>query len=215
MATQIDERGESSTGALRPQVEGVEPFVLHFGPVLHRLSDDEFIEFCQLNEDWRFELSGEGDLIIMSPTGAKSGRRNAKFIYRFSAWAEQDGTGQVFDSSTMFTLPNGAKRSPDLAWIRNERWNALSDEEQEKFSPLGPDFVAEIRSRTDSLKFLQRKMEEYIANGAQLGWLFDPRHRRVYVSRPNAPVEVFDDPETLSGEPLLRGFVLNVREIWD
>jgi Uma2 family endonuclease len=128
---------------------------------------------------------------------------------------EKDGTGQAFDSSTVFTLPNGAKRSPDFAWVVNERWDALTEEEQERFPPLCPDFVVELRSRTDTLKNLRQKMEEYLANGAQLGWLIDPQERRVYVYGLGAAVEVLDDPRTVSGQPLLRGLVLELPEIWD
>lgn len=190
------------------------PLVLHFGAMLKKFTDDEFYKFCQLNEEWRIELSSKGDLIIMPPTGTKSGLRNFKLTVRFGEWVETDGTGQGFDSSTMFTLPNGAKRSPDLAWIKNERWQSLTKEQQEKFAPICPDFVVELRSRTDSLKTLKEKMQEYIENGAQLGWLIDPLKKKVYIYRPHREVERLDDPEHLSGEPLLSGFTLNVRELW-
>jgi Uma2 family endonuclease len=189
--------------------------VLHFNSVLKRMTADEFYEFCQLNRDLRLELTSEGDLIIMPPTGSKSGHRNLKLSIKLGLWAEQDGTGQAFDSSTGFALPNGAKRSPDFAWIANERWNALTQDEQEKFAPLCPDFVVELRSPTDSLKTLQRKMEEYIANGAQLGWLIDPLERRVYIYRPQTGVVELDNPQTVSGDPALRGLALNLEEIWD
>ncbi len=151
----------------------------------------------------------------MPPAGGKTGNRNAKLAVRFGLWAERDGTGLGFDSSSLFSLPNGAKRSPDLSWIKKERWEALSEKEQEKFSPICPDFVVELRSPSDSLKRLRKKMEEYGANGAQLGWLLDPSARKVYVYRPGAEVEVLDDPETVSGEPPLRGFTLDVRAIWE
>ena len=151
----------------------------------------------------------------MSPTGGKTGRRNAKLTVAFGVWAEKDGTGQVFDSSTLFTLPNTAKRSPDVAWVRNERWNALSPEEQDEFPPLCPDFVVELRSRTDSLRTLEEKMEEYMSNGAELGWLLDPSERRVHIYRAGAEPEVLEDPQEVSGEPLLKGFVLDVQALWD
>ncbi len=192
-----------------------EPVVLHFELPLRKMTAQEFFEFCQLNRDLRLELTSEGDLIIMPPTGGKSGRRNSKLNLRLAAWTEKDGTGQAFDSSTVFTLPNGAKRSPDFAWVGNERWDALTEEEQEQFPPLCPDFVVELRSRTDTLKNLRQKMEEYTANGAQLGWLIDPQERRVYVYRPGAAVEELEDPRAVSGEPLLRGLELQLREIWD
>jgi Uma2 family endonuclease len=192
-----------------------EPLVLHFSSVLRKLSEDEFYEFCRLNDEQPIELTSEGDLLIMSPTGGKTGIRNFNLLGQFGSWVKQDGTGQGFDSSTLFTLPNRAKRSPDFAWVRNERWQALTEEQQEKFPPLCPDFVVELRSPTDSLKFLRRKLEEYLANGAQLGWLIDPFERKVYVYRPQAAVEVLAEPQTVSGEPLLRGFTLNLQEIWD
>lgn len=191
------------------------PLVLHFGPVLGKMSEREFYEFCQLNKELRIELTGEGDLVIMPPTGGKTGRRNSKLTRRLTAWAEEDGTGQPFDSSTGFTLPNGAKRSPDFAWITNERWDALTESEQEEFPPLCPDFVVELRSRTDALAPLQKKMKEYIENGARLGWLLDPTRKKVYVYRPRAAVEILDDPKVVSGEPILRGFTLDVRAIWE
>jgi Uma2 family endonuclease len=193
----------------------VEPLVLHFQPILEKLSDEVFYEFCLANDRWRIERTAEGDIIIMPPTGGKTGIRNFKLIGQFSAWVEADGTGKGFDSSTIFKLPNSAQRSPDLAWVKNERWQALTDEEQEKFPPLCPDFVVELRSRTDSLKSLQANMQEYIDNGAQLGWLIDPFERKVYVYRPQHQAESFDDPQTLSGAPLLSGFVLDVQELWD
>lgn len=197
---------------LTPTEERDETLVLHFGRVMDA---DEFYDFCMRNEDLNLELSSEGDLIIVPPTGGKTGNRNLKLAVAFGVWAEQDGTGVGFDSSSMFSLPNGAKRSPDLCWIKKERWEALSEKEQEKFSPLCPDFVVELRSPSDSLKRLQKKMEEYTENGAQLGWLLDPSDRKVYVYRPGAEVEVLEDPETVSGEPLLRGFTLDVRALWE
>ncbi|MDT5268937.1 MAG: hypothetical protein QOH49_1123 [Acidobacteriota bacterium] len=195
-----------------PTEEKDEALVIHLG---WKMDADEFYEFCMRHEDLNLELSSEGDLIIVPPTGGKTGRRNSKLTVRFGLWAEKDGTGETFDSSSMFSLPNGAKRSPDLSWIKKERWEALSDKEQERFSPLCPDFVVELRSPSDSLKRLQKKMEEYVENGAQLGWLLDPSTRRVYVYRSGAEVEVLEDPEAVSGEPLLRGFTLDVRALWE
>ncbi|MBI2876469.1 MAG: Uma2 family endonuclease, partial [Candidatus Tectomicrobia bacterium] len=151
------------------------------------LSDEQFHRLCQNNRDLRIELTAQGELIIMPPTGSKTGWRNAKIIHRLTAWAEQDRSGLTFDSSTGFTLPNGAKRSPDAAWIRRERWEALTEEEQEGFAPICPDFVLELRSPADKLSMVQDKMHEYMENGAQLGWLIDPKERRVYVYRPGQP----------------------------
>src|ERR1044071_4211247 len=156
------------------------------------LTDEQFYRLCQDNPDLRFELTAQRELVIMSPTGSKTGWRNSKINQRLANWTEQDGTGVAFDSSTGFTLPNGAKRSPDAAWVRRETWEALTDEQQEEFAPLCPDFVIELRSANDSLASLQAKMEEYIANGSRLGWLFDPKDMRGYVYRPNQAVECLD-----------------------
>lgn len=213
MTIHVEERPETLSATII-QAER-EPLVVRFGPLLKQVSEDEFFDFCQLNRDLRIERTSEGDIIIMPPTGAETGGRNFNLVAIFGAWSRQDGTGKGFDSSTGFTLPNGAVRSPDLAWIRRERWEALAVAKRKKFAPICPDFAAEIRSETDSLKALQEKMQEYIENGVQLGWLFDPKERKVYVYRPPAAVEIFADPPTLSGEPLLKGFVLNVREIWE
>lgn len=192
-----------------------EPIVVHFEPSKLTMSDEEFFEFCQLNPELRIERSSEGDIIVMPPTGGKTGIQNVKLIVALGSWSEKDGTGQAFDSSTEFILPNTAGRSPDASWIRNERWSSLSEKEQEQFPPLCPDFVVELRSRTDSLKTLQSKMDEYIANGAQLGWLIDPIERKVHVYRPGRTSEILNDPETVSGDPLLKNFVLDVRQLWD
>ena len=200
---------------LTPVEQSADALVLHFSPLMKKLGEDGFFEFCMLNKDLRIELTSAGDLIIMSPTGGKTGIRNFKLIVGFGAWAEKDGTGKGFESSTVFSLPNGAKRSPDLAWVRNERWNRLSEEEQERFPPLCPDFVVELRSPSDSLRALQDKMQEYIENGAQLGWLIDPFEKKVYIYRTQSTVEVFDDPQAVSGDPLLRGFTLDVQSLWE
>ena len=150
----------------------------------------------------------------MPPTGSETGWRNNEISYSLTAWTQQDGTGLAFDSSTGFTLPNGAKRSPDASWIRRERWNALTKDQRVGFAPLCPDFVVELRSPTDLLCILQDKMQEYIDNGARLGWLINPIDKQVYVYRPSQPVESLDNPATLSGDPVLPGFVLRVQELW-
>jgi Uma2 family endonuclease len=200
------------TATLTPIEEKDEALVLHFNK---KMSADEFYDFCMLNRDLNLELTSEGDLIIMPPTGLKTGNRNFKLTASFAAWVEKDGTGLGFDSSSLCSLPNGAKRSPDLCWIRKERWEALTEREQERFSPVCPDFVVELRSPSDSLKRLQKKMEEYIENGAQLGWLIDPLKKKVHVYRPRIAAEILDDPQTVSGEPVLPGFTLDVRMLWD
>lgn len=183
-------------------------------PFVGKVSDEQYLEFCEHNPDLRVERTAKGDLIIMSPTGGKSGRQNFYLTTHFGLWAEKDGTGKGFDSSTEFSLPNGAKRMPDVSWVRNERWNALSDRQKEQFPPLCPDFVIELKSPTDRLKNLQEKMEEYLANGAQLGWLIDPFEKKIHVYRPGAGVEVLEDPKEISGEPLLKGFTLDVQALW-
>ena len=167
----------------------LEPLVLHFSPLLKKWSEQEFYEFCRLNPELSLELTSEGDLIIMPPTGGKTGKQNLKLSVRLGSWAEGDGTGEAFDSSTVFTLPNGAKRSPDLSWVRKERWNQLSEKEQEQFPPLCPDFVVELRSPSDTIRALQDKMQEYIENGAQLGWLIDPP-ASVFADQPDGHVAV-------------------------
>ncbi len=196
-------------------IDKTRPSVIHFGRILQRLSDRDFFEFCQLNKDWRIERTADGDLIIMPPTGGETGRLNFVIAGLFSAWVERDGTGFGFDSSTGFTLPNGAKRSPDLAWIRRNRWEKLTQSEREEFLPLCPDFVVEIRSKSDSLGSLQTKMEEYISNGASLGWLIDPIEKRVYVYRPSEQTQQLENPKMISGEPVLRGFSLESKRLWD
>jgi Uma2 family endonuclease len=197
------------------EVTEVKPLVLHFNAFVRKFGEHDFYEFCMANKDLSIELTSEGDLIIMPPTGGKTGIRNFKLIAQFGRWAETDGTGQAFDSSTIFKLPNGAHRSPDLAWARNERWQTLTEEQQEKFPPLCPDFVVELRSRTDSLKTLQAKMQEYIDNGAQLGWLIDPVERKVHVYRPGVAVKILDNPQSVSGDAVLSGFTLDVQSLWD
>jgi len=188
--------------------------VVDFSPLATKVSDEEFAELCRLNPELQIERTSEGELVIVAPTSGKTGRRNAKLIAQAINWAERDGSGQVFDSSTLFTLPNSARRSPDLSWIRNQRWDALTLEQQEQFPPLCPDFVVELRSRTDSLKDLDQKMQEYLANGAQLGWLIDPLERKVHIYRAGIAVEIINNPETVSGEPLLKGFILAVQVLW-
>jgi Uma2 family endonuclease len=192
---------------------GHPPLVVHFRPVFE-MTEEQFFEFCQLNRDLRIERDAHGDLIIMPPTGLETGGRNAEITMQLRVWAKRAGTGTSFDSSTGFRLPNGAVRSPDGSWVRKERFEALSKEQRKTFAPLCPDFVIKLRSPTDSLDVTKEKMREYVENGAQLGWLIDPEQRRVYVYRPGSSVEELDDPEILSGDPLLAGFTLDLREVW-
>ena len=184
------------------------PFKLNVRGV--QLTEEQFARLCQENPDLRLEVTAQQELIIMAPTGLETGRRNSTLTQRLANWAEANGTGLTFDSSTLFTLPNGAKRSPDVSWIRHARWDALSDEQKDDFAPICPDFVTELRSRSDRLATLQEKMEEYLANGATLGWLIDPLEKKVHIYRPGTPAEVLDNPSEISGDPLLKGFVLKL-----
>ena len=179
-----------------------------------KLTEEQFMRLCQENPELRIELTAKGELVIMPPTGSKTGLRNSTLTYELVAWAKIDSTGLVFDSSTLFTLPNGAKRSPDASWVRRDRWDALTEEQQEGAAPLCPDLVVELRSPTDRLSILQEKLQEYLDNGARLGWLIDPLDKRAYIYRPGQPVEALDNPTTLSGAPVLPGFVLQVHELW-
>ena len=201
-----------SMTTVTPSVEN-SPLVLHLKPIIN-LTDEEFFEFCQINRDLRIERTTNGELLIMSPTGSDTGNRNAKLIVQLGIWAERDGTGTYFDSSTGFTLSNGAERSPDAAWIKLERWNALTPEQQQKFAPICPDFVVELRSASDNLAPLKTKMEEYIDNGASLGFLIDRKNRDVYIYRSGVGVECLKNPATVSGESVLPGFVLDLSKIW-
>ena len=190
------------------------PLVLRLAPAID-MSDQQFFALCQLNRDLRIERTCQGDLVILPPTGSETGNINFKLTGAFCHWVDADGTGVGFDSSTGFTLPNGAKRSPDLAWVKRSRWEALTKEQREAFAPLCPDFVAELRSPSDALAYVQAKMQEYLDNGAQLGWLIDPIEKKVYVYRPQAPVACLDHPQAVSGDPVLPGFVLEMGNVWD
>lgn len=190
--------------------ENTESLVLRLGPPDERPSDEEFERLVARYPELRIEMTSEGEVIMMAPVVTEGGNRNFTLTGRFGVWVEADNTGVGFDSSTGFTLPNGAKRSPDVSWIRRERWNALPDEQKNAFALICPDFVVELRSKSDRLITLQRKMEEYAANGAQLGWLLDPLERKVHIYRPHASVEILDDPPELSGDPVLRGFILKL-----
>ena len=178
------------------------------------LSGEDFDQLCRDNPDTRMELTAKGELILMAPTGSKTGLRNSELNRQFANWAKADGTGLVFDSSTGFVLPNGARRSPDVAWVVRGRWDALTEAEQETFAPLCPDFVIDLRSPSDDLTMLREKMLEYIANGARMAWLIDPMRRRVYIYRPNRDMELLEEPERVSGEPELPGFVLYMKDLW-
>ena len=196
-----------------PQVE-IHPVVLKLTPVVN-LTDDQLFELCQLNGDWRIEYTAQGELIVMPPTGGETSNRNAEITYQVQSWTRVDQTGVAFDSSGGFKLPNGATRSPDAAWVRRSRLAGLTGEQKQKFLPLCPDFVVELRSPTENLQAVLDKMQEYLGNGAQLGWLLDPLTRRVHVYLPQRSPEIIEAPSTVSADPLLPGFVLDLQKIWE
>jgi Uma2 family endonuclease len=177
-------------------------------------TDDEFFELCLANPDLRLERTATGEVIIMAPAGSETGARNLSISGQLWAWNERYRLGEAFDSSTGFKLPNGADRSPDASWIVQERWDALTREQKQKFAPICPDFVVELRSPSDSLETVREKIKEYMANGAQLGWLIDPNTRQVEVYHPCQEVEILDNPKTVSGDPLLPGFTLDLAGIF-
>jgi Uma2 family endonuclease len=179
-----------------------------------KLSDDQFYQLCRDNPDVKFERNESGEIIVMSPTGGETGKSNAKLTTRFVLWNEETKLGEVFDSSTCFKLPNGSDRSPDVSWIKLERWNALKPEQREKFPPIAPDFVLELMSPSDSLRETQAKMQEYINAGVKLGWLIDRKTRSVEIYRQGQPKEVLESPTSLSGEDILPGFILDLQWIW-
>ena len=190
------------------------PIVLQMPPEL-QMTDEQFFEFCQINRGLRIERNKLGQISIMPPTGSETGNRNFNIALQLGIWAEQDSTGICFDSSTGFKLSTGAERSPDACWIKLDRWNTLSPEQQQLFAPICPDFVVELRSSSDNLKPLQEKMVEYMQEpGIQLGWLIDRKHRKVYIYRPGLEVECLDNPATVNGEGVMPGFALNMSKIW-
>ncbi|GAA4470022.1 Uma2 family endonuclease [Nibrella saemangeumensis] len=189
--------------------------LLEFPVVLKKLdtmTDDEFFAFCRANDPMEFERDKNGNIIIVSPTGSKTGLRNITLGGELYAWNKYHDLGYAFDSSTGFNLPNGATRSPDAAWIVKERWEAIPEEQQEKFAPICPDFVIELRSASDDLKYLQNKMEEFRENNCRLGWLIDRKEQNVHIYRPDQPVETVQSFDSmLSGEDVLPGFTFDLR----
>ena len=179
-----------------------------------RLTDDQLFQFCQDNAELRIEQAANGDLIIMAPVGSEGGHRNFNLYIPFGIWHEKTKLVKFFDATSGFRLPNKAMRSPDAAWVRQEKIDKLTQKEWQTFAPVCPDFVVELRSRTDRLPAFQEKMAEYLANGAQLGWLVDPLEKQVFVYRPGQPVEHLSSRTTLSGEPVLPGFTLDLARVW-
>jgi len=190
------------------------PLILHF-PSSVQMTDDKFFDFCQENRDLRIERNRFGDISIMSPAGSETGNREGNIFGQLWVWSEKDGTGITFSPSTGFTLSTGAKRSPDASWIKLARWNQLTPAQQKKFAPICPDFVIELRSASDNLQPLKDKMQEYMQEpGIQLGLLIDRKNRRVYIYRPGQIEECLENPDTVSCDIILPGFVLNMGKIW-
>ncbi|NJM71478.1 MAG: Uma2 family endonuclease [Scytonema sp. RU_4_4] len=191
----------------------METLTLNIPPAVG-LTDEQFYQLCIANEPWQLELTQTGELIIMPPTGGESGIRNSDLTTDLNLWNRKTKLGKVFDSSTEFKLPSGAYRCPDAAWVKLERWEALTKDEKRRFPPICPDFVIELRSESDALDKLRTKMREYQENGASLGWLIDPQTPLVEIYRPGQDVEVlnfsFDNPPQLSGEEVLPGFILDL-----
>jgi Uma2 family endonuclease len=186
---------------------------LQLPPVL-KLSDEQFEQLAAVNQDLRLELTAEGELIIMPPTGGETGNRNFEMYIDFGIWNRQAGLGKAFDSSTGFRLPKGGTRSPDVSWVRMERWEALTQEQRKKFLPLCPDFVIELVSESDDLDDARQKMQEYLENGLRLGWLIIPKAQQVEIYHQTREVEVLQSPTSLSGEDVLPGFVLDLQRIF-
>jgi Uma2 family endonuclease len=181
---------------------------------LPQVSDEQFYELCHLNPTLRIERNANGEVIFMPPAFSDTGNRNFKVAVQLGIWAERNGKGEGFDSSAGFTLPNGAMRAPDAAWIKLDRWKALTDAQKASFAPICPDFVLELRSASDSLKSLQAKMQEYIENGASLGLLIDRQNLTVYCYRADGSVAVLNNPDAVNCEPELPGFTLQMAKIW-
>ncbi len=186
---------------------------LNLKPVIE-LTDEQFYQLCRKNPDIKFERNAKGELLIMSPTGGETGNHNSEINADFVIWNRQTKLGKVFDSSTGFKLPNGANRSPDVAWIKQERWDALTPEQKEKFPPIAPDFVLELMSPSDDLQKVQEKMQEYMDNQVKLGWLIDRKTRRVEIYRLGKEVEVLESPTQLLAEDVLPGFILNLQTVF-
>jgi Uma2 family endonuclease len=191
------------------------PIAVNIPPALTlTVTREQFVQLALANRDLQLERTATGELIVMPPTGSDTGNRNLEIEGQLWLWNRQTKLGKAFNSSSGFHLPNGANRSPDASWVRQERWNALTREQQKGFAPLCPDFVLEMRSESDNMAPLQAKMREYMENGARLGWLIDRKNKKVEIYRQGQEVEVLDNPSTLSGEAVLPGFVLDLTEVW-
>ncbi len=192
------------------------PLTVNFPDAMPKMTmtTEQFYDFCQVNLELRIERTAKGEVVVMPPAFSGTGSRNFEIAVELGIWARQDGTGKGFDSSTGFTLPNGATRSPDAAWIQLQRWNQLSEDQKASFAPVCPDFVIELRSASDTLNKLQDKMEEYIENGVQLGLLIDRKNRQVHIYRPDSEPQILDSPTSAVCEPELPKFKLPMQGIW-
>jgi Uma2 family endonuclease len=190
------------------------PLPIDLSSLMAKMTDQQFYDFCRTNPELRIERNANGEVIVMPPAFADTGNRNGRIFGQLFVWSEANATGEAFDSSSGFTLPNGATRSPDAAWILSDRWNALTPEQQSSFAPIAPDFVVELRSSSDTLVSLKEKMVEYITNGVRLGLLIDRKNRQVYIYRPDREAEILDQPESVSCEPEMPLFVLKMARIW-
>lgn len=198
-----------------PETESTEAYLtIHMNPAIN-LTDEQFFELCQINQNLRLERNSKGDIIIMAPAGGETSNRNIGIASQLYIWTRQDGTGAAFDSSAGFKLPNGAERSPDAAWVSHLRLEKMTPAQKRKFIPLCPDFVVELMSPTDSLTATKAKMAEYMENGARLGWLIHADARKIYVYRPGTLVEELKDVTEISADPELSGFVLDLTDIWE
>ncbi|MGL5063203.1 MAG: Uma2 family endonuclease [Microcoleus sp.] len=197
------------------QTQTSRPLAINIPPALTlTVSHEQFVELAIANRELQLERTSTGELIVNPPTGGETGKRNFNIALQLGMWNQQAKLGEAFDSSTGFHLPNGADRSPDASWVRQDRWDALTPKQKDSFIPLCPDFVVELRSKSDNMEPLRVKMREYMNNGARLGWLIDRKNRKVEIYRQNREVEVLENPATLSGEEVLPGFVLDLTQIW-
>jgi Uma2 family endonuclease len=189
------------------------PLPLRFRPQTP-MSDDELMRFCAANDFLRVERDANGEILVMTPAGSKTSSMNSRITRLLDEWAEADGRGIVFDSNGGFSLPDGSMRAADAAWVARSRWDALTDAEQSRYAPICPEFIIELRSPSDSLVGLKEKMEQWIANGVQLGWLIDPETKTVSIYRPGEQPEILIHPTSVQGHGVMAGFELIMQRIW-
>lgn len=191
---------------------GIEPARLVLRP-LFMMDEDQFFQLVLQNPDQPLEQNAQGEVIVMSPTGGNSGKRSGKIFQQLANWNDQHLRGEVFDAATLFRFPKGSARSPDATWIDKSRWDLLTEEQQESIAPICPDFVIELRSKTDRLDVLQDKLSEYLDNGVKLGWLVDPLLEQVHIYEAGKPVQLLEHPQTVAGTGCVEGFVLDLKGI--